>query len=418
MNSQLEQAVKERTQQLNSSVDKLVKEVNARREAEAGLQAIRQSLAERVAEQSRQLTALYEIILLSSGPLKAREIISQYLGNIVHGLAGDAAIVFERDVNSGIYHLIVCLNISDRQQESVRTLPQSYLPEGEFTYISANLIGDARIPEVFQLDGFRSILMAPIQWNHSVIGLLGIYWQTSIHLPVEEIALFLAIADQLGLVMENSRLRVRIEETAVIKERRRLARELHDSVTQSIHSLVLSADTARNRLKNNQYGRLEKSLEHMATSARQALKDMRLLLYELRLVNLEDIKLAEALQAWAELVEQRAGIGANLSIDENIVWPPDWQGEVYAIIMEAMNNSLKYARASSIHVTVSDTSSGIGICIEDDGIGFDMQSGNHGGHGLTGMYERAERLDAEMEIFSQPGQGTRIYIQAAYPGVN
>jgi signal transduction histidine kinase len=383
--------------------------------AESDLLAVQATMSAQVAEQSRKLTAIYEIILLSSGTHDIRQILTRCLDYILQTIAGVAAVIYEYDHATDKLYLLVSRHIANELLQPISILPGRWMAGDEFAQVIKDLQEDTRLPEPLRLEPFVSFTIVPIHWDHHISGAIGIYWQEPTVLPVEEIALLNAISDQLGVVLENNRLRERIEELAVRKERRRLARELHDSVTQAIHSLVLSADTSLHRLKEGRLERLEQSLEHMAASARQALKDMRLLLYELRLVRLEEIKLHEALQARIESVEQRSGIEANLAIEEGLIWPPGWQGEIYALIMEAMNNSLKYSRSPRIDVAVRMPSSGLEVRITDYGVGFNPDEAGSGGMGLKTMAERAERIGGTFQLRSRPGAGTMIQVQVKRP---
>jgi two-component system, NarL family, nitrate/nitrite sensor histidine kinase NarX len=393
-----------------------VERLRARLEqAERDLQQARATMDARVAEKSRKLTAIYEIILLSSGTLDICQILTRCLDYILQTVGGAAALIYEVDHATDQLYLLVSRGFDPEALQPLSILPGGWLAGEDITLVLKDLPRAAHLPEALRLGQFASFSSVPIHWDHRVSGAIGIYWAEPTVMPVEEIALLNAIGDQLGVVLENNRLRERIEELAVRKERRRLARELHDSVTQAIHSLVLSSDTSLHRLQAGRLDKLEQSLEHMAASARQALKDMRLLLYELRLVRLEEIRLHEALQARIESVEQRSGIEANLAIEEGIVWPPGWQGEIYALIMEAMNNSLKYSRSPRIDVAVRMPAAGLDVRIVDYGVGFNPEEVGPGGLGLKTMAERAERLGGRFELRSSPGTGTMIHVQAARP---
>jgi len=181
-------------------------------------------------------------------------------------------------------------------------------------------------------------------------------------------------------------------------------------VTQSLHSLVLSADTATNRLRQGKLDRLELSLSQLAESARQALKEMRLLLFELRLASLDQVNLVEALQIRLDAVERRAGIDAMLTVEGPPAWPRAWEGEMYCIAMEALKNSLKYARATRIHVRLRGELDAVDMEISDNGLGFNAQTNPVGGMGLRNMTERAERLGGRLTIASEEGAGTRIHL--------
>jgi signal transduction histidine kinase/HAMP domain-containing protein len=251
----------------------------------------------------------------------------------------------------------------------------------------------------------------PIHAKGRVLGVLSLAAEADHNFSVEDITLLSGIADHLGTAVENARLFRRVRETAAQQERRRLARDLHDSVTQSIHSLVLSADTASHLLKQGRFAPLEKFLGQLAESARQALKEMRLLLYELRFAPLEQMDLLEVLQTRLEAVEQRAGIEAELIVDGPADWPRAWEEDLYCIAMEALNNALRHARASQVSVHIRGGGSGAVLEVADNGLGFDPQQRSVGGMGLRSMAERVCRLGGELTVDSAPGRGTRIGVR-------
>jgi signal transduction histidine kinase len=237
--------------------------------------------------------------------------------------------------------------------------------------------------------------------------LLGVFWHIPRNFAVEEIALFSALADILAVIDETARLRQASADRAIVQERRRLARDLHDSVTQSLHSLVLSAETAQ-QASVTKPEQLNRILGHLVNSGRQALREMRLLLFELRLVTPFDIGLVEALTRRLEAVEHRAGITAKISVSDGAIWPLRWEKQLYPVAMEALNNSLKHAHASLVEVRFQSAEGQFEMQIVDNGCGFDPQNNTSDGMGLVTMRERAESIHARLEVFSQPNQGTRI----------
>jgi len=205
----------------------------------------------------------------------------------------------------------------------------------------------------------------------------------------------------------------RAEELAVLKERNRLARELHDSVTQSLHSATLLAEAGQRLLGSGDFERARRYLIRVSEISQQALKEMRLLVYELRPLALRDIGLVGALQQRLDAVERRSGVEVELSVEEGVDIPASVEEELYRIAMEALNNALKHANPTRVTVSLQKTEEETLPCIElailDDGIGFDLESeAGHGGLGLISMKERIEKLGGELTILSAPGEGTQV----------
>lgn len=265
-------------------------------------------------------------------------------------------------------------------------------------------------PHTVGLGEAPNYVAVPLYGGQRIVGVLSVFGGTNKDFSVEDISLLASIADNVGAAVESAQLRQQAQDTAVREERRRLARDLHDSVTQSLHSLVLSADTANYLLEQNRTEPLTSSLHRLGDSARQALKEMRLLLYELRLAPLEEMELVEVLQARLESVEQRAGIDAELIVKGAADWPRAWEGELYCIAMEALNNALRHARATQVSVRLQGRRDRVTLEVADDGRGFDPQASSAGGMGLHNMAERVRRLGGELTIDSAPGAGTRIRV--------
>jgi signal transduction histidine kinase len=207
----------------------------------------------------------------------------------------------------------------------------------------------------------------------------------------------------------------RAEELAVLQERDRLARELHDSVTQSLYSLTLFTQAARELAEAGNLERTQHNLARIAHTAGQALKEMRLLVYELRPLALTDVRLIEALQHRLDAVEGRSGVQARLLLEaeEDIELSATVEEELYRIAQEALNNALKHAHATSVAVrlVVPADSRRLEFEVSDDGCGFDTDAvKGKGGLGLTSIRERADRLGAELSVSSTPGQGTQVKI--------
>ena len=213
------------------------------------------------------------------------------------------------------------------------------------------------------------------------------------------------------LDVENARLRQEVDRAAVMRERSRLARELHDSVTQQLYSLTLLAEGWR-RLAHN--GKLDGQTDYLAelgAIAQQALKEMRLLVHELRPSALEQDGLLGALHQRLEAVERRSGVEKRLLADDLLDLPSPIEEEMYGIIQEALNNALKHAAATTVTVRVGIVGREVRAEISDNGVGFEASASGRSGLGLTSMQERADKLGATLTIDSAPNAGTKVTLQ-------
>jgi PAS domain S-box-containing protein len=221
-------------------------------------------------------------------------------------------------------------------------------------------------------------------------------------------------------VEQESALRAALEQlaeqhrtVAVIEERQRLARELHDSVSQSLHGLNLFAETLTISLSKDNKERTLQLAERLQESARQALKEARLMLYQLQPSEMDaEMDLVHEIEGRLSSVEQRAGVRASVKVEGDAgQCPQAWRENLFRITIEALNNSLKHAQARNVKVTIRYEAAAVQINIADDGIGFDPRRARKGGMGLRTMRERADLLGGALEIQSSPGAGTSVTVR-------
>lgn len=206
-----------------------------------------------------------------------------------------------------------------------------------------------------------------------------------------------------------------VKAAAVEAERNRMARDLHDSVTQSLYSLVLlteagvrSIDSQIQRDAESHLREIKTTLIRLGEIAQQTLQEMRLMVYQLRPVILETQGLTGALEQRLESIERRAGLNARLIIEGAPTLSDVEEQELFSLAQEALNNTLKHSGARSIIVRLIATHSCISLEVRDDGHGFDPNRVTQGGFGLQSMQQRAEKLGGKLEIDTTPGLGTRI----------
>jgi signal transduction histidine kinase len=198
-------------------------------------------------------------------------------------------------------------------------------------------------------------------------------------------------------------------EKAVAAERNRLARELHDSVTQSLYSLTLLAVAGQRMIQAEDLQQIAGNQARLGEIAQQALQEMRLLVYELRPLALESEGLIGALEHRLETVERRAGIQARVLVEGEVELTPDLEEELYRIAQEALNNALKHAGASQVVLSLRVAAESVVLEVTDDGQGFDVADMHDtGGLGLISMQERADKIGGQLAVRSAPDKGTRV----------
>lgn len=258
----------------------------------------------------------------------------------------------------------------------------------------------------------RTAVVASLSREGQLMGTLNVYtFAEPRTFGDDELALLTGLADQAAQAIENAQLRQQAELAAVMEERGRLARELHDSVTQSLYSLTLLAEGYQRSARAGQLEHPEESLIELGEIAQQALKEMRLLVHQLRPLALEREGLLGALHQRLSAVEKRAGVEARLVAEDVVELPAPIEEELYRIAQEALNNALKHAAATSVIVYVRADNGRVELEVADNGRGFDPKTiSDRSGMGLIGMQERVEKLGGRLTIDSAPGEGTRVKI--------
>lgn len=258
------------------------------------------------------------------------------------------------------------------------------------------------------LDG--PALLLPVTIDVRPEGVLCLTLPVGQQFDQAEVALLMAVADQMAVVLESDQLRQRALQSSVLEERERLARDLHDAVTQSLYGLVTLTEAAQLSLETDQTEMLPHLLSRIGATTRQSIKEMRLYIHQLRPSILQTEGLVAALHQRLAAVEGRSNIDARLVADPQIVLTMTQQAELYQIAREALNNALRHARAQTVVVSLTQDQTGTRLQITDDGRGFDPALLQSGGMGLISMRERAETLGGTFDLVSGPGQGTRIAI--------
>ena len=201
---------------------------------------------------------------------------------------------------------------------------------------------------------------------------------------------------------------------AILEERQRLARDLHDSVTQALYGITLHAEAAGRLLVSGDVTVAADSLRALQGTAQEALDEMRLLIFELRPPILEQVGLVAALQARLNAVEGRANLQTRLIADGVGDLPSSVEQALYRIAQEALNNALKHAHAQHIAVQLQQMERRVVLEINDDGVGFDPPVAHaNGGLGLRGIAERVAQLEGRLTLQSAWGAGTQLRVEVA-----
>ena len=261
------------------------------------------------------------------------------------------------------------------------------------------------------IEGVTSLLVVPLRVETKVIGVINILDKPG-DVTQEDERIIDLFADQAAIIIEHIRLQDQAEQLAVLEERQRLARELHDSVTQALYSVTLYADAARMAFSAKKWDALETNLQEVRNMAREAMYDMRLLVFELRPFMLETEGLVSVLRARLAAVEDRAGLKTEVLVEGERRLPIVIEEELYRIAQEGLNNVVKHAAARHVRIRIKYDDNSASLEMIDDGLGFDTNTADQsGGFGLQGIKERAQRLGGSLQIESAPGKGTHLKVE-------
>jgi len=266
------------------------------------------------------------------------------------------------------------------------------------------------------LAGARSWMGVPLIANHSLIGVLRIEHTEPERFTAEHARLAMAFAEQAAIAIENIRLRERAQQAAALEERQRLARELHDSVSQALYGIVLGARTANVQLKRSP-AEAEDPLKYVLSLAETAFAEMRALIFELRPDSLETEGLAAALTRQVDVLKARHNLDVRTEFDAEPSLPVSHKETLYRIMQEALNNVAKHAKAHHVILRLTQVPNQAILEVIDDGAGFNLDEPFPGHMGLRSMRERAEQMGGTFRIESKIGQGTRLEIRVPVDGL-
>jgi PAS domain S-box-containing protein len=254
---------------------------------------------------------------------------------------------------------------------------------------------------------WNSVVAVPILLGPRYLGTLNCYYRSAAAPEQAELTFLRTLADLAAVALENARLLEESEQQAILQERRRLARELHDSVSQALYGISLGAKTVKARW-NSHPDKAQQALDYVIELAEGATKEMRALLYSLRPESLEEEGLVQALRRQAEALKARYGITVNFNPPCEPHLNPHQRLALFRVASESLHNVVKHSGAKTVDVRLECCEHECLLEVRDDGVGFDPQHSRPDHYGLATMRERVEGIGGQYEIVSSPGAGTRI----------
>jgi signal transduction histidine kinase len=379
-------------------------------------------LEQRVAARTRELAALNVIAAVASRSLELQEVMDAALDKtceVIKMELGAAYCIEARGNDTGEGDELVLIARRGLSEEFVCCASPRPLRSSAVEVAAAAQqplvwpladYPDPEMKQALQREGAQQVICVPLLVKGRWLGAFILGTRQERTVAPEELALLAAIGQQVGVAVENAHLYTQAERSAALAERTRLARELHDSVTQSLYSVTLYAEATRLMLESDDRAAATEHLLELRQTAQEALREMRLLIFELRPLALEKHGLAGALESRLEAVEGRGGMKTELRVEgaENLTLAI--QQEIYHIAQEALNNVVKHSHAHNVRVQLQAFERSACLEISDDGVGFDPLNLRRGGLGLGGMQERAQKMGGSVQVESAVGKGVKVVV--------
>ncbi len=271
--------------------------------------------------------------------------------------------------------------------------------------------------------GFRTAAVVALPYRDRVVGAMALLWRGPSGLSDDDLTLLGAVGRQIGIAVENAKLLQSAADLAIEKERNRIARELHDSVNQTLFSMVLTLNALVDKTRGDPRGRRQAeiagALGELRDMAAKALAEMRGMMSQLRPVGLEGERLGVALCRYSKWLRAQTGIAVDfvisgMKVEEEL--DPIVEDTIYRIAQEALANAIRHSGAKRIVVALSKLPRSIKLEVRDNGQGFVPQDEADGkrlglGLGLTNMRDRAQMLGGKFQVRSKLGRGTGVTVE-------
>jgi PAS domain S-box-containing protein len=388
-----------------------------------------QFLEQRVEERTRELSMLLDVSANIASTLNLASLLELILEQIQQVVEYDGASmwILEGDELRNVAHrgpipheVQVQMHLGREQAGELWEAMQGHEP-----LIIDDVRGDTWLAQAFrqafgeylhrEMEYVRTWVGVPLMVQERLIGWLSLHHREPKAYAQHHATLAQTIANQAATAIENARLYSQARRLAALEERQRLARELHDSVSQVLYGIGLGARTAsalldRAAIAPELKSSLAEPLTYVLSLAEAGLAEMRALIFELRPDSLEREGLVAALTRQAAAVRVRHKLEVRTEFCREPALPFEAKEALYRITQEALNNVAKHAQASRLDIRLKDDDGTIVLEIQDDGVGFDPQREYRGHMGLHSMRERAVKLGSTLGIESAPGRGTLIRI--------
>ena len=382
-----------------------------------------QLLESREAERARELAVLLDVAHKVASTLELEPLLSLILSELQKLIDYTGAAIMMSDGTDLVFldyrgpmprEQVMQLRIPIRETAGYMNVVKRREP-----IIIPDIWGDTEIAHSFQRSveclspayGYaHSWMGVPLAVKARLIGIIRLDHRDRNYFTAQHTKLAMAIASQAAVAIENARLYEKAQQLATLEERQRIARELHDSISQALFGIKLGAQTAIEILDRDPV-RLAQSLEYVRGLADAGLIEMRALLYELRPEAVATEGLVAGLQKHIDSLRARHGIEVHADFCDEPKISLEMKEAIYRIVQEALNNIATHAQATLVRLELFREDGMVRLEVNDNGIGFDQSTVAPGHFGLRSMGERAAHLGGLLLVESAPGTGTSIHVQ-------
>ena len=378
-----------------------------------GLEAQVQNKTMRIEAQHTRLQALYEVSAFLARAATIEELSRGFTQRVRTVMGADAAAVRWSDDANQRYLMLASDALPADMLEDERSLIAgacacgNLKPDARTRVIPIRSLDDAPMRNCAKA-GYQSLVSVPVRLQDRLIGEIDLFFRIPVQLSADETELLDALASHLASALEGLRAAALEREAAVGEERSLLARELHDSIAQSLAFLKIQVQLLRNAINRQQADKVQTTLNELDEGLRESIGDVRELLLHFRTrTNVDDIEVA--LQQTLQKFQHQTGLPSRMQIrGTGLPLPADVQVQVLHVVQEALSNVRKHAQASHVSLEV-DKGERWRFTVRDNGCGFDTARNQGETHvGMKIMRERAERIGASVVLKSSAADGTAV----------
>ena len=374
---------------------------------------------------ARELVLLNAIAEALNSSADVRQALERTLGLVAELLGLRTGWVWLLDSETEQFYLAAAQNLPPYLQEPIRMsgrwcLCTDLLRQGKLTPTNVDMLECSRLqPAVSARDpslteGLRYHASIPLSFRNRRLGIMNIAGPSWRRLEDEELRLLATLAYQVGIAVERARLGEESTRLARAEERTRLAREIHDTLAQSLTAIGLDLEGALRHLEQSP-GRARERLERALATTRESLEEARRSVLDLRAAPLAGRPLAEALAALGRAFASETGVQVHVQVEGETRLPLRAEAELFRIAQEALANVRKHARATQAEISLRAGPRDLLLSIQDNGVGFASSAATEGQHGLLGMRERAVLLGGRLRLSSRPGRGVKVSLRVPLP---